>query len=300
MSARLFRLFGSLALLGVVLWWSAAGEVWERLREAQPFWIVIAILALNCSTLSMARRWQLTARALELKMTFRAALKEYYLALLANSLLPGGVVGDVSRAIRTRQHGDLKRAAQSVVAERLMGQVALFAVLFAGLSVSLLWPGGIEWPSGTGWMLGAGVALSFGVLIWLASAQKTARFTKFCLVLMVRPEISAHAMTAAALLIFGLYACARATGTELSIEASVTVLPLVLCAMLVPLSIAGWGWREGAAAALFPILGASPEAGIAMGICYGAVMLLAALPAVAFVFMLSEAELNTNPLENAS
>jgi len=52
--------------------------------------------------------------------------------------------------------------------------------------------------------------------------------------------------------------------------------------MLIPLSVAGWGWREGAAAALFPMFGASVEAGVAMGICYGTLVLIAALPGVAF------------------
>ncbi|WP_168769393.1 hypothetical protein [Yoonia sediminilitoris] len=49
--------------------------------------------------------------------------------------------------------------------------------------------------------------------------------------------------------------------------------------MLVPLSVAGWGWREGAAAVLFPPTGATPSVGIAMGIAYGAIMTIAALPA---------------------
>ena len=42
------------------------------------------------------------------------------------------------------------------------------------------------------------------------------------------------------------------------------------------------GWREGAAAALFPLIGASAGAGVAAGIAYGAMLLLAALPAVVF------------------
>jgi len=58
----------------------------------------------------------------------------------------------------------------------------------------------------------------------------------------------------------------------------VTLIPLILTAMLIPLSVAGWGWREGAAAALFPLAGAAPDAGLAASAAFGALMLAAAMP----------------------
>lgn len=67
-------------------------------------------------------------------------------------------------------------------------------------------------------------------------------------------------------------AVARATGTSMTPEAALTLIPLIL------LSIAGWGWCEGAAAALFPLAGAAPEAGLAASAVYGALMLAAAVP----------------------
>ena len=73
-------------------------------------------------------------------------------------------------------------------------------------------------------------------------------------------------------------ATARATGTPLTAEASVTLIPLILTAMLIPLSIGGWGWREGAAAALFPLAGAPAGAGLVTGATYGVLILIAALP----------------------
>ncbi len=298
MMGRMVRILGSLALLGGLMWWSAAGDVWARLREADLFWVAIAFVALTCSTLSMTRRWQLTAGALGLDLAYVGALREYYLSLLANCVLPGGVAGDVSRAVRTRNLGDLKQAAQSVLAERLLGQAALLAIVFAGLCCAVLTPGGIAWPAATVRLLAVGLFFGAGLLIWFATVRITARFTRFFLGLLSRRDIVAHAVFASVLLIFGLYACARATGTSLPLEAFYTILPLVLCAMIVPLSIAGWGWREGIAAALFPLTGASPEAGIAMGICYGAVMLLAALPAIGLLLVSTDPAPKQKKLES--
>jgi hypothetical protein len=55
--------------------------------------------------------------------------------------------------------------------------------------------------------------------------------------------------------------------------------------MLMPLSVGGWGWREAAAAALFPLAEASAGAGVAAGLAYGAVLLVASLPGLAWPFV---------------
>lgn len=279
---RVAHLGASLLLLVIALWWVSVEDVLARLQSAQPVWLLLAFACLTLSTWSMARRWQRTAEALDLELRYFPALREYYLAQAMNALLPGGVVGDVSRAIRLRGKGDLKRAAQSVVAERVLGQVALLVILTLGMGFALAMPGAIAWPVATGWIFAVSVCVGGVVLAGFALAGPTAAFFRFCLGLLMRPAIAAHTFAAAGLLIFALYACARATGTDVPFEAVVTVLPLVLSAMLIPLSVAGWGWREGAAAALFPLFGASAEAGVTMGICYGGLALIAALPGVGF------------------
>ena len=53
---------------------------------------------------------------------------------------------------------------------------------------------------------------------------------------------------------------------------------LLLGWMLVPLTIGGWGLREGTAAALFPLVGGSGEAGLAASIAFGLVLLASSLP----------------------
>jgi uncharacterized membrane protein YbhN (UPF0104 family) len=69
-----------------------------------------------------------------------------------------------------------------------------------------------------------------------------------------------------------------ATGTVIGPFAMLTVVPLILLAMIVPLSVAGWGVRESAAAMLFPVVGASAEAGLAASVAFGLVFLSVTLP----------------------
>ncbi|MFN3208310.1 MAG: lysylphosphatidylglycerol synthase transmembrane domain-containing protein [Roseovarius sp.] len=285
MKAWAAKLVASAALMAVMLWWTDTAAVFDRLASADWSWLVLSLAALTLATLSMARRWQLTARALDLRIGAHAAVREYYLAQLINVLLPGGVMGDVGRAVRVRGRATLARAGQSVAAERLMGQVAMFGILAAGLLGAAVVPGGIDWP-GAVWAILIALPLICAAALWGARRIEATRSFPLLLVRLLRHRgIVLHAIMGAGLLILALYACARATGSVVPPVGWFTILPLVFCAMLVPLSIAGWGWREGAAAALFPLVGLGADAGVAMGICYGAMMLVSALPALVFLWM---------------
>jgi len=52
----------------------------------------------------------------------------------------------------------------------------------------------------------------------------------------------------------------------------------VLLAMLVPISIAGWGVREGVAAVLWATVGLPAVEGAAISAAYGLVILISSLP----------------------
>lgn len=274
------KLLASAGLMAAMLWLTDTGDVAGRLIKANWMWLAASFASLTLATVSMARRWQLTAHALEIRLGLGVALREYYLAQLINSVLPGGVLGDVGRAARLRRQSDWARAGQSVAAERLVGQVAMFSLLSLGLIGAVIVPGGAAWP-GAVWALLLIVPFLCGLVLWLAKKFPATRSFPYLILRLLRHRrIVLHAFLGAGLLVFALYACARATGSVVPPAGLLTVLPMIFCAMLVPLSIAGWGWREGTAAALFPLIGLTPDAGVAMGICYGAMMLAAAMPAL--------------------
>jgi hypothetical protein len=53
---------------------------------------------------------------------------------------------------------------------------------------------------------------------------------------------------------------------------------LVLLAMSLPISVAGWGPREGMAAWAFAAVGLTAAAGVATAVTYGVLVLFASLP----------------------
>ncbi|MBA4247291.1 MAG: hypothetical protein C0444_03235 [Microbacterium sp.] len=281
----------------VLLWQVADGrDALEVLLSVNPWWLVVALAALTLHTVLAAERWRLTADALGLPLGRWHALREYYLAQLVNSTVPGGVVGDAGRAVRSREQAGLTVAAQAVVVERFAGQVALLATMTIAVTVTALAPGGLEWP---GWMLGLAATITLaslavvGVLLaarWLPGSvgPRMAELSRTAAIALVGrrvvvAQVALSAGTTACILI-AFWASAAAVGLSLSFAAVVTLVPLILLTMLVPITISGWGLREGAAAALLPLAGATASASLAASVVFGLVGLAAVLPGLLVVW----------------
>jgi uncharacterized membrane protein YbhN (UPF0104 family) len=189
--------------------------------------------------------------------------------------------------LRARAAAGLAPATHSVVIERLSGQIALYSVLAVALAVALLRPGGVAFPPGTGLALAACVAVAVAVAVLSVGLRRLRFMADFGGAL--RAGLLARGLWPRQLILsLGVVACnlltfafaARATGTVMSPEAVLTLVPMILTAMILPVSVGGWGWREGAAAALFPLAGASAAAGLAASVAFGLVLLAASLPGV--------------------
>jgi uncharacterized membrane protein YbhN (UPF0104 family) len=282
------RLIISLALLAAIVWIVDAPEAFQRLRGVDLRWIALAIGCFSLVTVLMAWRWRMTAQRLGASFGFGWAVQEYYLSQLINLCLPGGVLGDAGRAWRTPRGGmDLTHAAHAVMIERLAGQAGLLIAWIWGLGWALL-PGGVAWQAwmgrGTLWVGIACFVVALPVWLILRRAGPVVRFWISLETALLAPAVVlrqlALSLAIVLLLILAFWACAQATGTVLSAEATLILVPAILTAMMIPVSVGGWGLREGAAAALFPIAGASGSAGVAAAAAYGFALMIACLPGV--------------------
>jgi uncharacterized membrane protein YbhN (UPF0104 family) len=102
-------------------------------------------------------------------------------------------------------------------------------------------------------------------------------------------QVALSAATTACILI-AFWASAAAVGVSLSFAAVVTLVPLILLTMLIPITISGWGLREGAAAALLPLAGATVSESLAASVVFGLVGLIAVLPGLLVVWVRPHAQ----------
>jgi glycosyltransferase 2 family protein len=281
----LVRLGVTVALLALLVRLLGTDQITQALRETQPAWLVVSVAALASQIALSAWRWRLTAGALGLTLGRGQAVREYWLSVLGNSVLPGGVLGDLGRAVRLRGPAGLAIAAQSVVIERLAGQIALFAAAGLG-AVAWFWPH----PAALAGALG----LAAGLWALVARARQAGgqaggqgRLSR-----LLAPAARAWgapglwpwqlglSLAILACNLIGVWAAARAVGVAMDAGAALLVIPLTLAAMLIPVSINGWGLREGAAAALWPLVGVAAPQAVAASVVFGLAALLAALPGV--------------------
>lgn len=288
---RAAHLIVPIGLLVVIFYTVGSDEVLSRIGAITPGWIVAAFVAAQVQIVVSALRWQLTAQRIGVPMPLRRALAEYYLSGAINMTLPGGVIGDGVRAFRSREGNGLEAAAYAVVIERLAGQVALAAVL----AIGLLWSGQSVLQAVGGGLLAlfaVGVILGPRLLRIVPSRyvpDALRRFSTSLRLSWVGRRIGAIQILLSFMIVAANLACfafvAAATGSRLGVVEVLYAVPLILMAMLIPFSVAGWGYREGAAAAIFTMIGLGAPAGVSASVVFGAVILVANMPGL-FVFIM--------------
>lgn len=114
------------------------GEILLLLRQAQPFYLLAAILLFILSKILAAFRLNLYFHKLSLPLTHKSNLQLYLLGMFYNLFLPGGIGGDAYKGYAIRQKFEVRtREVVSVlVLDRLSGLLLLFvyACLLALLS----------------------------------------------------------------------------------------------------------------------------------------------------------------------
>ncbi|PVZ03930.1 lysylphosphatidylglycerol synthase transmembrane domain-containing protein [Actinomycetospora cinnamomea] len=249
---------------------------------------VLAALALGAvTTVAGAARWCVVARGVGLTLSLRTATTDAYRATLLNSLLPAGVLGDVHRAVRHHRPGDA-RGTRAVVLERVAGQAVVVAVgavvLLAqpSLRAALVGPGALV-------AVGGLVVLVVAATTWLATARRAARWRGGLLAAVrdVREGLATRRTGPAVLGLSlvglgGLLAlfvlAARTAGVTAPLGQLLPLVTVALLAMVVPLTVGGWGPREAAAALAFAAVGLDPGQGLATAVVYGVLALIACLP----------------------
>jgi lysylphosphatidylglycerol synthase-like protein len=275
---------------GAVLWF-----VWRQVGSA-PFknglravtWqgVGAAVALTAVTTVCSAWRWRVVARALGVGIGLPGAVSAYYRSLFLNSVLFGGVVGDVQRAVtHGRQTGDVVRGLRAVGWERLCGQVVQATVT---ILVLLVLPSPVRT---TLPFLLAGVACivgGLGLVMRGAARGRRSRLARAARAVStdvrhgLLAEVWLQVMLASVLVVAGHTAtfviAARVAGSNAPLGELVALLLVVQTAMVIPLSVGGWGLREGIAAWAFAAAGFGASTGVTVATLYAVLMLIAVAP----------------------
>lgn len=248
-------------------------------------------------------RWNRVLHAFDVSPPFRLLLSSYLAGLFVGNFLPSTVGGDVLRIRRSSTAiGDPGVAFASVLLERLTGWLVLpFLTLFT----FLINPGLRELGRATAVAFGVSLATIAALSLILAAANSHrmggrlaghGSWLRFLGAvhtgvrrLRERPadalDVLAAGLAYQLAVVISAWMAAHALGVRMSPTAALAFVPAVAVIQVMPLSIGGLGFREGAFALFLGPLGVASSRAIALGLCVYLINLLVSLagaPAFAF------------------
>jgi glycosyltransferase 2 family protein len=284
------RPVGGVGILAFLLWRLGTGPFLDGVRLVDG-WALAAALSIGAlTTVCCAWRWSLVAGGLGVRLPLRTAVAHCYRSVFLNATLPGGVLGDVHRAVRHgRDAGDVGRGIRAVVWERTAGQVVQAAIAMIVL---------FAFPSPVRSYLPAATALV--VAVGLGAVLLTRALPRWGFSRWAQPLRAARAdvrngllarrkwlgiVLASAVVVVGHLAmflvAARTAGSTAPLSRLVPLTLLALLAMGLPANVGGFGPREGVAAWAFGAAGLTATQGVAIAVVYGALVLVSSLPGAA-------------------
>lgn len=281
---RAAQALGGAALLVVLVERLGTGPFVAGLRTISIASLAAAFVITALATVCCAWRWRLIAGGLGLDLPLRSAVVACYRSQFLNVALPGGVLGDVHRAVAHGQEsGGRLRAARAVAWERTAGQIvqiaatALIVVAFRSpvpTVVAIVAAGGVVAIVALAVMIGRHVP---------ARGSRVGRTIREDLRTGVLPRRAWPGIVlASAVVMVGHVAtfviAARTAGATVPLERMLPLAMLVMVAAALPVNIGGWGAREGAAAWTFGAAGVGAAQGVAAATVYGVLVIAATLP----------------------
>lgn len=266
------------------------GTLFQRISRL-PLQVSLTVLALMlCGTFVSAIRWQIILASLGGQLSRSTALRAVLAERLINCALPSTVSGDAVRvALAINGGNSAHNSVTSVIADRLfaVGGVVAFHIFAIPTLLSMPGSGSVR----TVALVIAAVSVAGLLFIVLlpnsilerleaVSLGSLAKLVKSLKYLLLTPRFSVPVI-GISLLIQGVmvlcfFTLARGLDLHISIADISALVPIVILASLIPLTVGGWGTREGAAVVLLGLAGIGYSDAVAISVCFGLIAVFTA------------------------
>lgn len=125
----LIRIVVGAGVFGFLIWRSDVGELWDTIKDADVGYLVGALGAIFTGLFVSAFRWKAYLDALELTLSYATLFRLYFVGTFFNAFLPTGIGGDAYKAVRLgRGKESLAPAFASVFLDRFAGVVGMAGI----------------------------------------------------------------------------------------------------------------------------------------------------------------------------
>ncbi len=286
LAVKLAVTIGLLALL-------AATSDWRRMlalaNELSPTLLLVAVLLYLATLVLASFRWYLLMRRMHFSWGWSFYLMSFIKASFFNQALPTSIGGDGVRVIDcSRGERTTVEAFYGVFIDRIIGLAGLLVLNTSALVLARhLLPPQVHGP-----LLIVLLVLLLGV-VSLLYIRKFRVFTVGRLGFL--GTLSEHSFALASsvpfmagqmvlslsihLLSMGMFfVLGQAIGFEYPLQVYLVLVPPVILLTILPISLAGWGIREGAMVGFFVLIGADRSQVLSFSLLSGLVALVASMP----------------------
>jgi len=265
-------------------------EIIELLTSIKVNYIFAAILVLMVQILIANIRWIIVLNALNFSILYVKLLQYLWIGIFFNQMLPSSIGGDAARIYYLKTTGgNTKQAVLGVFLDRFFGILSLSFLAWLLILLPSSLSGSV---SQTGFLVSFVVFLlacllfvlnylPFNLPDWrivraLTSAALTIRnvfWHKNHRMSLSVISICIHLLTVLVFIILS-------EGMNLNIDwlDILSIIPLATLLTLIPISIAGWGLREGIMVMFMGYIGVSAEQSLTLSIVYGLLVLITSIP----------------------
>ena len=309
-------------LLGYLISRVEFGQLLPRMAGVSVEAILTASLLIFLTSVPITLRWKLVLAHLGHNLWNVKLWKLVIVGMFFNQFLPTGVGGDVTRIWYLHRDGvPLGSSITSILMDRVLGIVGLAAAVVLGIPI-LLKTGVSESMNsllviGTCFALGLSATIFADILLSpmincravqraLRKIPHGERLVRAALNVATRTRQlilswpggpSALALSAASFLMASTaaYTLARALDSNVNLSVLIFLFPAVLLFSMLPVSLGGWGVREGAMVLLFGLVGTSHEDALAISILFGVCLVCSGIPGAAAWVLFTHRRVNATP-----
>lgn len=260
----------------------------DPLRDAfatlDPGWTALALGFLGAQLVLAGLRWSWIHARLGQRLAARDAVELACVGQFFSQTLPSSIGGDAVRAILAGKRGlTAGQAAAGVILDRGLALIVLIALM--ALAAPILPAREAAWLAGlalaTLAALAAGLFLAERVRRFLPSWR--ARDWAYGVADGLRAVLTSPRLLASSLgvhlgVIAAFWALARALDVPADFALCVAAVPPIVLLSTLPISLAGWGVREGAAIYVFGLAGIASGDALALSIAFGLAQIAVGLP----------------------
>lgn len=268
---------------------------WTRMLGANPFDLIIAGIVMSVQVLISVFRWRSVMVAIDAVLPFWQALRIYLIGLFFNQVLPSSVGGDGVRIYKSFRSGlTLKSSVHGVMLERV---ATVLSLLILVTLAAPFFQGHLE-KAGANWMLTFSImmlAAGVGGTIFLMFLDRLPHIFKTWRIIRALSDLASdtrrtflspmHALQALGWGVMGhiatavgVYFIAKSIDLNVSVLDCMVLMPPVMLVTTLPISIAGWGVREGAMVGAFALVGVQTNDALVLSILFGIMAIIFAIP----------------------